>query len=306
MRTPISHTVGRALGVLAVIGAMAMPPAMADYPPTPNIDTPTAPAPKPLEVGQLTVMQNGVPVTVTQSTTESAVTLSGNGWSITIGALSNGGQPLQMTADGHIVIPQTGGVSLDVAGFDASSVVALYLYSNPLFLGELKIDAQGHLIGAIPVPADAPTGGHTLQIVGQAPSGASRVLAIGVFVRPVKISATAKRYTLANLHPVAKAKVQAGASVKLEAELLRLIDGRHALASQVKALEPCAMRVKVVLDKGNRSLLSRGCLKVDAKGHGVLSWKAPSGVTGAAHAVFSIVDKGRPTNVVSRAFTFVK
>jgi hypothetical protein len=71
-----------------------------------------------------------------------------------------------------------GGTSVDLtaSGFAASSPVTVTLRSEPLVLGTANADSTGVFRLSVQIPADTPTGTHTLEVSGTGPDGAAHVV----------------------------------------------------------------------------------------------------------------------------------
>src|SRR5690606_39038022 len=66
-------------------------------------------------------------------------------------------------------------------GFEPGTMVTVYLFSNPTFVGHLPVGADGSFGGSLPVPADLELGRHTLQANGiVAGGGGERSVSVGL------------------------------------------------------------------------------------------------------------------------------
>lgn len=74
--------------------------------------------------------------------------------------------------DSEIII-RGGEVILETVGdaFKALSEVEIKLFSDPVNLGKVMVDAQGKLTKTVTIPANTPPGIHTLHVVGTMPNG---------------------------------------------------------------------------------------------------------------------------------------
>ena len=83
-----------------------------------------------------------VPVTVTKTVSAGELTLSiSNGSTVRIKPISTGGTPTQVSADGTMIIPASGGVTITLTGLQPGSWVDVYLNSDRIFLGKAKVGA---------------------------------------------------------------------------------------------------------------------------------------------------------------------
>jgi len=132
-------------------------------------------------VGQSVVTQNGqlIPVTV-QQTSPGAWQLNGNGFQMAIQVpLPAGGAPAD---GGEITLVQNRTVVVSGNGFQAGSLVDVWLFSTPRFLGTVRVNADGTFSGTLNLPAGVPAGSHTLQANGVAPDSQVRSANLGVRV----------------------------------------------------------------------------------------------------------------------------
>lgn len=100
-------------------------------------------------------------------------------WTITIQALSPDGKPVAPTSSGGLTVEANHKVDLGGRGFLAGSMVAFYVMSTPIFLGELEVTADGKFAGSLPLPAGLELGKHTLQIRGYSPDRDTRAVSLG-------------------------------------------------------------------------------------------------------------------------------
>lgn len=73
-------------------------------------------------------------------------------------------------------------LKVNVTGFAPNSVITLWLFSNPIALGEFLTDENGEFATSIVIPDEVTLGEHTLQINGVSTSGELRTLNTSVVV----------------------------------------------------------------------------------------------------------------------------
>ena len=144
---------------------------------------------------------------------DATVQLSAPGFAVDLGSRDQAGSSVPL-ANGVLSLPPGGSVALGVSGYypgsrigvylDPSSVAPLRFASSPqgraataedaplwvraqvrasmATLGTLDVDDSGSAAGSVALPASLAAGAHSLQLVGGAPSGAARVLTLGVEV----------------------------------------------------------------------------------------------------------------------------
>ena len=140
---------------------------------------------------------NGEKVSVTvkpDARDEKLLEVSGPGFTMSLAGLNAQGKPLGLTPDGALILEQDRTAAVAGTGFQPNSLVYLYLFSEPRFLGTVQTDANGSFTGQVPLPADIADGRHTLQSNGFTPDGTVRSLSLGV-VLATPVVATSKRAT---------------------------------------------------------------------------------------------------------------
>lgn len=75
------------------------------------------------------------------------------------------GKPTNTTADSTSKIEIGGMIAVSGDGFQPFEKVKIWLHSEPVLLGTLTADAQGHIRGSLAIPADTPAGTHHLVMV---------------------------------------------------------------------------------------------------------------------------------------------
>jgi hypothetical protein len=110
-------------------------------------------------------------------------------WSITIQAISAEGKAVAPTSTGGLTVEANHKVDLGGRGFLAGSMVAFYVMSTPIFLGELEVTADGKFAGSLPLPAGLELGKHTLQIRGYSPDRDTRAVSLGIVLIEKRVQA---------------------------------------------------------------------------------------------------------------------
>jgi hypothetical protein len=140
--------------------------------------------PNNLQPGQGVIVINGVETSVvlTEAPNGAGILVTGAGISMVLASVNSDGTPIQLAPDGSLVVSQSGGAVIGGAGFSPLSTVVLYLFSDPILLGTVTVNAKGEILGEVPIPAGIPTGRHTIQAVGTTTSGNSMALSLAVTV----------------------------------------------------------------------------------------------------------------------------
>jgi hypothetical protein len=173
-------------------------------PPTTTTTTTTPPpstVPQPVPVGgvlpnqppgQSQVLVDGVPVSVevfVEASTD--LVMKGQDFELRLAGECSAGCSITTTADGRQVLEleERGLAKVSGAGFLAGTPVYVWLFSEPRFLGELTVNADGTFSGNVPLGDIAP-GEHTLQVNGISFDGLPRTANLGVVVNALPTPTT--------------------------------------------------------------------------------------------------------------------
>lgn len=134
-----------------------------------------------LPVGSVVVTEGDVAVEATiVRVGEVAWQMTGRGfqWQMQIPALGS-----QAGSDrGVVTLVTDRDVEISGFGFKGASLVDLWLFSTPIYIGTVRVDANGDFVDALRVPSNISPGEHTLQAIGVTPDGLARTLNLGVRV----------------------------------------------------------------------------------------------------------------------------
>jgi len=137
-----------------------------------------------LPPGEIEVWIDGVavPVEVTVENSSDLV-LRGNGFELRLSGQCAAECTIETTPDGRqaLRIDENGFANVSGEGFLADSLVYVWLFSEPTFLGQLEVNADGVFAGTTPLGAVAP-GEHTLQVNGTSTDGRVLTANLGVIV----------------------------------------------------------------------------------------------------------------------------
>lgn len=195
------------------------------------------------------VLVGGVPqaVTVVPTTNDSGLRLEGAGFSMTLVGVGSTGQPLGLTPDGTLVLESDRFARTSGTGFMAQTPVRLYLFSDPVYIGDVLTTSAGDFTGSVQIPLDVAPGRHTLQANGYTPSGEIRSLSLPVVVMEEQSpSGLARKKSKASV-------LFAPLSAKLDAEgkavlsrLTRLVGKRAQVTTLLGFVEASATTVNDV------------------------------------------------------------
>jgi hypothetical protein len=157
------------------------PPASTN--PVPVTDPETGALPT-LAPGETSVFENGVAVSVelvAEGGTD--LVLRGAGFELRLSGECSSGCSVQTDGSGRQILQldSEGAARVSGEGFQAGSSVYVWLFSSPVFLGELTVGAGGTFSGSLPLTGVEP-GEHTLQVSGVSTDGQVRTANLGVVV----------------------------------------------------------------------------------------------------------------------------
>jgi hypothetical protein len=158
------------------------------------------PLPTPLRPGNSALIVDGRPdssVVVEPNSQKTGLEISGNGFTMNLDGLDGLGNPLNLDANGVLLLQENRSVQTSGTGFRANSDVDLYI--NPptgrtgrsagmpragaIFVGTLRTNANGSFSGVTQLPSSISPGVHMLQAVGITPGNQRRAMTLGVKVK---------------------------------------------------------------------------------------------------------------------------
>jgi len=170
-------------------GATTVPPTT--EPPTTEAPTTTVPTPVPFEgalpelvPGAGQVSEGGVATPVELFVEDRTdLVLQGDDFELRLTGECAAGCLIETTQDGRAVLTleQGGSARVSGEGFMPGSPVFVWLFSEPRFLGELTVGADGTFTGVVFL-GDIEVGEHTLQANGTSADGVARSTNLGVLV----------------------------------------------------------------------------------------------------------------------------
>ena len=167
--------------------------------PSPSPTEPPAPEPvPPLAPGDAYLTVDGAPqpVTVEPNTQSDGVNISGSEFDMELQGLDRQGEPLNLSADGVLILNTERQVEASGTGFKPDFEIDLYMNppttqttraaraTEPVYVGTVKTDAAGDFSGLAQLPPDIDVGDHVVQAVGYTKTGATRAVSLGVRVEP--------------------------------------------------------------------------------------------------------------------------
>ncbi len=116
------------------------------------------------------------------STNQTGLVFTLDGYRLEITARDAQGSPLKLDADGNLVVDGGGSFLVRGSGMQASTPVAIYLFSTPTLLGRTTAEASGTFSTTVSLPTGTTAGVHNLQVVGYVATNRLASLTTGVSV----------------------------------------------------------------------------------------------------------------------------
>lgn len=161
------------------------------------------------------VLVNGQPqaITVAPTVKDDGLVITGPDFRMTLEGVGSGGQPLGLTPDGALILENDRFARTSGTGFMADTPVKLFLFSEPVYVGDVLTNGQGSFNGSVQIPVTVPPGRHTLQANGYTPDGAVRSLSL-----PVVVKAEDRGTTATQLRTTRASVLFAPLSARLDAQ----------------------------------------------------------------------------------------
>ncbi len=136
-----------------------------------------------LTPGHATLRVNGNEGTLDVSRQGHSLVLADGDTSATITALQSDGTTDGLDANGHLVLNSDGAVRVTGEGFVPGSIVDVWVFSTPTFVGSVQVLADGTFAATLPLPAGLALGQHTLQLDGVGADGNARTVSTGIVLK---------------------------------------------------------------------------------------------------------------------------
>ncbi|MFM1789863.1 MAG: hypothetical protein RLZZ526_190, partial [Actinomycetota bacterium] len=152
--------------------------------PVPTTTTTTIPVPEApsAELGQAaaTIGDEKVETVITRN--DNSVVLSMGGLSAMLSGYTSNGSKAALDAEGNLRIARDGKLGMQVKGFKSLSTVEVWLFSDPVKLGDTKTSSAGFAENAFNIPADVPDGRHRAVLSALDPSGDEVTVSLGIII----------------------------------------------------------------------------------------------------------------------------
>ena len=137
-------------------------------------------------------------------TTDAVVTRENNQLVINAGPLNaklssvdDAGLALPLDSDGNVRLSVGDVIKLSVGGFEPGSLVEVWLFSTPIKLGSLVVQADGKIEGLFPIPTGIKSGSHRVVVSAKLANGKPTTFALGVLIGEVSRTSTLTRVLIA-------------------------------------------------------------------------------------------------------------
>ena len=110
-------------------------------------------------------------------------TVSGPGFDVVLGGADSTGAHLPVDPEGRIIVGDGGFVDVSGSGFAPGERVDAWLFSTPVLLGTVTVEADGTFAERLALPLGVLPGEHTLQLNGARADGELVSIAAGIVVR---------------------------------------------------------------------------------------------------------------------------
>lgn len=152
-------------------------------PAAPVTDPATGARPAPAPGATLSTVDGAPAVVTSAAAAGGGVTLTGDGFTALVAAVGAGSARQPLDADGRLVVNRRHQVHVSMTGFAADARTDVWLFSDPVLIGQVTSDAHGAVEATLPVPATLPAGQHALQVNGVTATGAQRSLTVGLLLQ---------------------------------------------------------------------------------------------------------------------------
>lgn len=142
-----------------------------------------------LPVGEVLVVEDGEPTEVNVFTEDDTMVLENDRFRLRLsGDCSRDDCTIATTDEGRevLTLEEAGRANVEGLGFLPGSIVDIWLFSEPRYLGSLTVAADGTFMGDVDL-LNIAVGEHTLQVNGISRSGAQRSANLGVIVNPTTV-----------------------------------------------------------------------------------------------------------------------
>jgi outer membrane protein OmpA-like peptidoglycan-associated protein len=135
-----------------------------------------------LEPGEVLAIDDGllVDAIVEPNDDATALDVSVNEWTMSIGATTSEGEPSALDSEGFVVAQPDTVIEVSGTSFFPGTQVGVYLVDESEILGTTRVDAGGSFSGSFAIPAGLASGTYVVQVNGYGPAMALRSTSMGI------------------------------------------------------------------------------------------------------------------------------
>ena len=120
-----------------------------------------------IDPGGASALVGGESVTASITRSDNQLVVTAGPIAVKFRATAAAGGQIPLDQEGRLRLNVGDSVNVEAKGFDVDSFVEVRLYSDPVLLGRSRVNQSGSLIGSYEIPVTAPTGDHTVVLVGK-------------------------------------------------------------------------------------------------------------------------------------------
>ena len=154
----------------------------------PKSSSAVAPNIPPLDTGEASVSSRGKKVSTRLTRENNQIVIQAAGITTTINGLSESGAPVPLNKDGNVPLQGGSRVRVVAEGFKPNSIVEAWLFSEPTWLGNAKVDKRGTLTRIYILPKDVKPGQHRIALKAITGAGDEVSIALGIVIGDGKIA----------------------------------------------------------------------------------------------------------------------
>ena len=141
-----------------------------------------------LDTGEASVSSRGKKVSTRLTRENNQIVIQAAGITTTINGLSESGAPVPLNKDGNVPLQGGSRVRVVAEGFKPNSIVEAWLFSEPTWLGNAKVDKRGTLTRIYILPKDVKPGQHRIALKAITGAGDEVSIALGIVIGDGKIA----------------------------------------------------------------------------------------------------------------------
>ena len=141
-----------------------------------------------LDTGEASVTSGGKEVSTRLTRENNQIVIQAAGITTTINGLSQSGAPVPLNKDGNVPLQGGSRVRVVAEGFKPNSIVEAWLFSEPTWLGNAKVDKKGTLTRIYILPKDVKPGQHRIALKAITAAGDEMSIALGIVVGDGKVA----------------------------------------------------------------------------------------------------------------------